>query len=51
MASRDIWRIYDPSTEKLARGEAEGQYRGARVLYSPYIPRSHGTYNIHVFYI
>ena len=34
MASRDIFT------------ETEGQYRGARVLYSPYIPRSHGTYNI-----
>ena len=46
MASRDIWRIQDASTEILARGEAEVQYRGARVLYSPCIPRSHVTYNI-----
>ena len=34
----------DPRTSILALGFASGQYIGARVLYSPYIPRSHGIY-------
>ena len=38
--SKPLWLSFPAFLKPL------GQYRGARVLYSPYIPRSHGTYNI-----